>query len=113
MTIPSWITATGSLGTIEENLYFEYQLSASGANVKYKLQAGHFPPGILVTENGLIRGTPYMVNQTIMSTFVIRAYDSLNEEDLFDRTFSITVVGADSPFFITTDTVIVTEFSGV
>lgn len=113
MTIPSWITDTGSLGTIEENLYFEYQLSATGSNLKYRLQAGHFPPGILITEDGLIKGTPYMVNETVMSTFVIRAYDSINEEDLFDRTFSLTVVGADTPFFITTDTTIVTEYSGV
>jgi hypothetical protein len=102
MTIPNWITDPGSLETIEENLYFEYQLSATGTNVKFKLQAGHFPPGITITEDGLINGTPYMVDKTILSTFVIRAYDSVNEEDLYDRTFSLTVEGADVPFFITT-----------
>lgn len=113
MTIPNWITDTGSLGTIEENLYFEYQLSATGTNVKFKLQAGHFPPGITITEDGLIKGTPYMVVKTILSTFVIRAYDSVNEEDLYDRTFSLTVEGSDIPFFITSDSLLVTEYSGV
>lgn len=101
MTIPIWITDTGSLGTIEENLYFEYQLSASGTNVKFKLQAGHFPPGITITETGLIKGTPYMVDKTIISTFVIRAYDSVDTDNLYDGTFSLTVEGSDNPFFIT------------
>jgi len=112
-TIPNWITESGNLGTLTEDLYFEYQLEATGSNLKFKLQAGRLPYGLIVTEDGLIRGTPYSVTDYILNTFVIRAYDETDPDIyLYDRTFSLTVQGPDRPFFITTDYLLVSEYSG-
>ena len=112
-TIPNWITESGNLVTLNEDLYFEYQLEATGSNLKFKLQAGHLPYGLIVTEDGLIRGTPYSVTDYILSTFVIRAYDELDPDVyLYDRTFSLSVQGPNIPFFITTDYLLVSEYSG-
>ena len=113
MTIPSWITNTGLLGTITEGLYFEFQLNASGSNIKYNLQAGNLPRGLRLTDDGLIKGTPYTVESVIASEFVVRAYDSLNTSDLYDRTFTLKVNPVNIPFFITTDYLIVNTYCGV
>ena len=113
MTIPSWITNTGLLGTITEGLYFEFQLNASDSNIKYNLQAGNLPRGLRLTDDGLIKGTPYTVESVIASEFVVRAYDSLNTSDLYDRTFTLKVNPVNIPFFITTDYLIVNTYCGV
>ena len=113
MTIPSWITDSGMLATIPENDFYEYQLAATGDNVEYTLQAGQLPPGLRVTIDGSIQGTPINIKSISIYTFVIRVYDSENINDIYDRTFSLTVEPTTAPFFITTDNYIVTEFSGV
>lgn len=113
MTVPNWITDSGMLATIPENDFYEYQLSATGDNVEYKLQAGQLPPGLRVTFSGSIQGTPINIKSISIYTFVIRIYDSENTNDLYDRTFSLTVEPTTAPFFITTDNYIITEYSGV
>ena len=113
MTIPSWTTDSGHLATISENVFYETQLNADGDNVVYKLQAGIMPPSMQITHDGKVQGSPTRITSTTIYTFVVRAYDSENPDDLFDRSFSLTIEPTNAPFFITTDNIIVTEYSGV
>jgi hypothetical protein len=95
----NWTTISGSLGTIQERTRQEINLVATSTSgtVTYSLQAGSLPAGLRL-ENGKIKGTAFEVRNTKTSRFVIRAHDN---EDKKDRTFSITVEGADAPIWIT------------
>lgn len=95
----NWTTLSGSLGTIQERTRQEINLVATSTSgtVTYSLQAGSLPAGLRL-ENGKIKGTAFEVRNTKTSRFVIRAQDN---EDKKDRTFSITVEGADAPIWIT------------
>jgi hypothetical protein len=95
----SWTTPAGSLGTIQERTRQNITLVASSTeiSVSFSIQAGSLPAGMRLDGNKLT-GTPFEVRNTKTSRFVIRAEDS---QDKKDRTFSITVEGADAPIWIT------------
>ena len=95
----SWITPAGSLGTIQERSKQDIVLNATSSvgSVKFKLQTGQLPKGMRLEGNS-IKGTPFEVRQTTSFRFVIRAEDT---EEKKDRTFSITVEGADAPLWLT------------
>ena len=66
-------------------------------DVTFKLISGKLPPGLRVS-GPFIVGTPTQVSKLTTFTFCIRAtYNS----QIADRTFNITVDGADAPVFIT------------
>ena len=109
-------TASGSMtATFNQHVYFY-------------LQAGQLPPGIQVSDNGLIvgipkamasiQGVPYDVSADVTSKFTIRAYTQkpLNNTYVVDRiaerTFSLTVTGQDAPEFITPAGQIATYYDG-
>jgi len=109
-TIPSWVTSSGSLGTIPEGVFYTTPLVAtSDQTVFYSVIAGRLPPGIQINETGLlsgnasavsrIQGVPADVELSTTSTFVVRAYTTkivLGQtvvDKLADRTFSLTVTG--------------------
>jgi len=95
----SWITPAGSLGTIVERITLEIPLLATSdvGTVTYSLIAGNLPRGLRLN-GGSIKGSPTEVRKFTTSRFVIRATDS---EDIEDRTFTISVDGADIPEWIT------------
>lgn len=89
-----------SLGTYNESV------SLSGANAIQlavpvgtiiSLISGTIPPGLRI-DGTTIRGTPLEVARETEFKFVLRA--TLNEE-IEDRTFKITIVGADAPVWVT------------
>lgn len=89
-----------SLGTYNESV------SLSGANAIQlsvpvgtiiSLISGTIPPGLRI-DSTTIRGTPLEVARETEFKFVLRA--TLNEE-IEDRTFKITIVGADAPVWVT------------
>jgi len=95
-----WITPPGSIGTITENEYFEFQLDSyntSGPVPKYTMIAGPISPGLELSSTGLIHGIPYvtlnpLTQQSFTQEFAIRAYDpTTGSTDLADRTFTITL----------------------
>ena len=94
-----WQTPAGSLGTITERFITQITLSATSAvgEITYSLIAGSFPRGLRLNGN-LIQGSPVEVRRFTTSRFVIRADDG---SDIEDRTFSISVDGADEPIWIT------------
>jgi len=95
----TWNTPRGNLGTKKERETTSITLDADSdvGDVTFKLIAGSLPRGLRLVGN-LIKGTPTEVKAYTTSRFVIRAQDS---EDLEDRTFSISVDGADAPTWIT------------
>lgn len=116
MTAPFWKTPPGSLGTIQEQTFFELIMEAydpetpDADNIEYKVISGQLPPGLVMYENGeirgqpknyyFVRGVPFDVRQDITSTFCCRAIN-INTNEITDRTFSLTVTGEDAPQIIT------------
>lgn len=127
---PQWVTASGSLGTIPEGVFYSVpvQAIADSENVYFKLISGRLPDGIQVNTNGFIQGipkntitvqgVPAEVNRDITSKFAIRAYTTVNNQStgpvahIADRTFSITVAGQDIPDFITPAGTVGTFYDG-
>ena len=114
MASPIWITPKGTLGTIQEQVFYELLMEAydpadpDGLNdtITYTIVAGSLPPGLVMYENGSIqgepknlyylRGVPFDVSQDTTSTFCCRVQNK-NTKEVTDRTFSITVTGEDPP----------------
>lgn len=94
----NWITPSGTIGTIAENEYFQFQLDAvtspSSNPLTYKIIAGLLTPGLQLSGNGLVHGIPLIENalisqDTFTQTFTIRCSNSTGQ--IADRTFSVTV----------------------
>jgi hypothetical protein len=101
MSPPIWITPSGSLGTFPQLIPMQVQLIANAVSpattLTYKIISGNLPTGLNLTTNGLIYGTPSIVNQTNSSIFVVRVTDNLNK--IRDNTFEITITGENTPKF--------------
>ena len=98
-------TASGSMGSVVTQ------------HIYYFILAGALPPGIQVSDNGLIvgvpqavaslQGVPFDVNRDVTSKFTIRAYTQNYVNGAYvldrirDRTFSLTVTGNQVPVFTT------------
>jgi hypothetical protein len=101
MSVVSWITPRGDLGTVPENLYYNYQLQAIDSDEQplfYSFISGNLPGGMYVTRTGELRGIPTVlssVNQTAVSTFTVRATNP--EGAVADRSFSLTVSNINGP----------------
>lgn len=108
MSIPTWVTPAGSLGTIPEGVFYSLPLLATGPEtVYYQVIAGQLPPGVFIDETGIlsgqpnararVEGIPLDVVRTTTSTFAVRAYTQgvVNGvtvvTGLSDRTFSLTI----------------------
>lgn len=83
-------------------------------HVYYTLIAGSLPPGIQISDNGLIvgvpqalasiQGVPFDVGRDVTSKFTIRGYTQTSSgavDRIRDRTFELTVVNTNSPVFAT------------
>jgi len=118
---PVWQTPAGSLGKVPEQVFYEQPLLATtddASPVFYRVISGTLPAGVQISPYGTItgvpttsvievQGIPLLVNRDVVSKFTVRAYttqvvDGQTVVDrLADRTFSITVTGADTPRWIT------------
>ena len=103
MAQPVWNTPAGSLGTYPAGILVGYTLSASAVlpavTVEYSLLSGTLPPGLQLSDDGIISGIPSLVTSETVSTFGIRVTD--NYGNIRDRTFSISVTGSAIPSFTT------------
>ena len=88
--VPSWQTASGSLGTVDEGTNANFSVSATDPDsdtVAYAIQSGSIPAGTsLNTSTGAITGTTNGVSSDTTSTFTLRA--TANGKTT-DREFSI------------------------
>jgi hypothetical protein len=104
MVQPIWNTTAGSIGIYPSFIEIvPIQLSASAVlpavTVTYAIISGSLPTGLFMTEDGLIYGIPNNVPENTLYTFVVRATD--NFQSIRDRTFNLTVTGAQSPSLTT------------
>ena len=101
MSVVSWVTPRGDLGTVPENLYYSYQLEAVDSDEQplfYSFISGTLPGGMYVTTSGELRGIPTVlssVNQLAVSTFTVRATNP--NGNVADRSFSFTVSNINGP----------------
>jgi Putative Ig domain len=94
MELTVWTQPSGSLGTFQEGSNFNLHLPAtSDAGITYKVISGKLPGGLWLNHD-FILGTPYEVARDTDFSFCIRA--SKNNE-IADRTFTITISGPDEP----------------
>lgn len=100
MPLSIWTQSSGfSLGTLNErqsvNINFPVTTTTG---IVFSLISGSLPRGLRISGSRII-GTPFEVVRTTEYKFVIRAKNNQNE--FSDRTFFITVLGADEPQWIT------------
>lgn len=100
MPAPQWVTPSGSLGTILEGQQSFVEIKATNAE-SFKLISGSLPAGLTLSSSGDIIGIPQNVALTTSFQFVVRA---TNSHGITDRTFSLSVDGADNPTWVTQDT---------
>ena len=95
----TWNTPSGSLGILTERNTVTVPLSAESdlGEVTYSVIAGSLPRGMRI-HSGSIIGAPTEVRRFTESRFVVRATDGVDKKD---RTFSLSVDGADTPEFLT------------
>jgi hypothetical protein len=94
---PNWVTASGSIGTVNYASSVNLSVSASdsdaGASILYSLISGSLPSGVnLNTSTGSITGTAPSPASDTTYTFSLRATDNAGNTS-GDRSFSITVIG--------------------
>ena len=99
MALNVWTQRSGySFGSFQERTMFNEQLPVTNDNgVTYSIISGHLPNGLRISDNNII-GTPYEVPRNTTFTFCVRA--SLNGS-ISDRTFTIEIINADGPEFVT------------
>ena len=95
-----WTKLTGAkIATLQEEITSIVNLPiSSGVSVTTALISGELPAGMRLKNNQIV-GTPNPVPRITTSTFVIRATGSNN--NIEDRTFKITIEGADDPEWVT------------
>lgn len=95
----TWITPAGDLGTLVERQIVTINLSATSdaGDITYSVIAGALPNGLRLSGSQII-GSPTEVRQWTEKRFVVRATDGTDKKD---RTFNLTIDGADLPEWIT------------
>lgn len=107
MAQPIWNTDAGSLGTYPTGQRLNFKIialpDAPATTISFRLISGLLPTGVLnepvvITPDGYITGMPE--NQVLEKTytFTIRVNDELG--NFSDRTFSMTMVGSNSPSLV-------------
>ena len=93
-----WTVESGhNLGSYNESATQSIPLPVSPTVDSLTLLSGDLPPGLRI-ENNFLEGTPFEVPKAKTFTFVLRATRGFIKED---RTFDLTIVGADEPVWVT------------
>lgn len=99
---PVWITPEGEIGSAYENTTIDpFAFSATnGTTFTYEVVAGSLPPGLDLSEDGILTGRPDPVTANVTHTFTLRVK---NETDGYaDRTFTFKVLDhPDAPVWVT------------
>jgi len=100
MSLPNWTKLNGELANIEERVNITFPLPIESLDgVTVTVISGELPPGLRI-EGSNFTGTPFEVGKTTEFEFVLRAS---NVDGIADRTFKITVNGADAPVWQTAE----------
>lgn len=112
---PTWVTPTGSIGSYPSQIALAFNFQATAASpatiTSYTIITGTLPNGLTFSSNGLLSGTPTILPQEQIFSFVIRATDSNNA--IRDRLFTMTISGSALPNLLTPDGNILETFDSV
>jgi len=99
MARPQWTVQNNhDLGTLNErSSVTDLPLPIDLTGVTLSLISGELPTGLRLVDNAII-GTPQNVRQATLFRFVLRA---TNADGIADRTFTLTIEGADAPEWVT------------
>lgn len=98
MALPNWTKLNGEIANIEERVNVTIPLPLeSTEGISISVISGEIPPGLRIDDYSF-KGTAFEVGKTTEFEFVIRAS---NSEGIADRTYIITVNGADAPVWQT------------
>lgn len=88
---PTWVTASGSVGTVVETTAVNNTLQATGdAPIRYYIESGNLPAGVTLNSiTGVLSGTAPADTGSTTYTFVVRATDAQNQDSY--RTFTLTI----------------------
>ncbi len=107
MQYPVWLTTDEIIGTIGENSFYSYKLSASeqsGKRVTYTVISGGFPPGISLDQRtGELHGTAMIPRTEGLSekyTYTATVRAAYSQTEITDRTFRIDVNSMVRPIII-------------
>jgi hypothetical protein len=116
MSVVSWITPRGILGTVPENEYYSFQLQATDSDSQplfYSFISGELPAGVYITRSGELRGIPTIlssVGQKAVYSFTIRVTNP--NGTVADRSFSLNVNNIKGPQIIPRPDLIGSWFDG-
>jgi len=116
MSVVSWVTPRGILGTVPENEYYSFQLQATDSDAQplfYSFISGELPTGVYITRSGELRGIPTIlrpVGQKAVYSFTIRATNP--NGTVADRSFSLNVNNIRGPQIIPRPDLIGAWFDG-
>lgn len=113
---PSWITPTGSLGTIPAGIpmtpvVLQATPISPASSLTYSLLSGSIPNGLILSTNGIISGTPSSLYEDEEFQFTVRVTD--NNDNIADRTFVIATSGTNAPQFTGANGNILSTFDSV
>lgn len=86
--------------TLTEGIFVSRPISTPIVGTAYSVISGKLPPGLSLTQDGILSGSPDTVVDVTRSRFVVRAK---NSELLVDTTFNIDITGADDPAWSTAE----------
>lgn len=113
MAQPTWTTPAGTIGSVLENSPLAFQFiavpSSVGNTLVYTKLNGDFPQStslsttFTLSSSGILSGTPGEVAENTTSFFTVRVteYAGSLVVGINDRTFSLTIEGSTSPYFLT------------
>lgn len=104
MTAITWTKPSGySFGSFPERVAVEIPLPINSVSgISYSIISGELPPGLSVSGNSIV-GDPFLVATETTFAFCIRAK---TVTQISDRTFLITITGANPPEFVITESVL-------
>lgn len=91
MSLPQWITPSGTIATITEGNFFTFPLDFNNpllGTTTVSIVSGSLPNGLSIDSNGVISGTASLVPVPSTHQFVVRLE---NTAGISDRTFSIEI----------------------
>lgn len=88
---PSWVTATGSVGSVTETTAVNNTLQATGdGTINYYIDSGNLPAGVTLNQlTGVLSGTAPADTGSTTYNFVVRATDAQLQDSY--RSFSLTI----------------------
>lgn len=113
----SWVTKSGSLGTVPNGEFYSLQLLAqtnTNAAVTYSFVSGELPTGMQLLPTGYLQGVPEFLNPVVVDQnqtyrFTVRASTGNN---IIDRSFSVTITNVYGPIIEPSTTLLGQYFDG-